>query len=143
MIGRIVPLLWLMALITAGGCTRREMLAIAPATMGTTASRHNHPEGAGYVLIEKATLSARVKFRSVHRWGLRITAHAAPAADGAWPQLGVGIDREPARTVLVRTRRPMSYWVNFSAEPGISELSLTFLNPGPYLVIDRIEIVPL
>ena len=133
----------LLALGVSPGCMRRETLTIAPATMAATASRHNHADGRRYVLIEKATLSARVKFRSVHRWGLRIVAVAAPGPDGAWPRLRVEVDGNPTHTIMVSDRKAVPYWLNFASEPGISELRLSLLNGGAYLVIDQVDLAPL
>jgi hypothetical protein len=142
-ITRITAVCVLLALGTSPGCVRRETLTIAPATMAATACRHNHADGSRYVLIEKATLGARVKFRSVHRWGLRIVALAAPGPDGAWPQLRVEMDGVPTRTIVVSDRKAIPYWLNFASEPGISELRLSLLNGGPYLVIEQVDLVPL
>jgi hypothetical protein len=140
---RVTAACLLLALAASPGCVRRGTLPIAPATMAATASRHNHADGSRYVLIEQATLSARVKFRSVHRWGLRIVALGAPSPDGAWPQLRVEMDGVPTRTIVVGDRTAIPYWLNFASEPGIADLKLTLLNGGAYLVIEQVELVPL
>jgi hypothetical protein len=148
MAGRAVPLAALAALLVVVGCTRRDTLTIAPATMSTTASAQNHPEDGTFVLLETASLGARLKFRSVSRWRLRITARAVPAADGVWPQLRVELDGMPTQTLAITDRRSVPYGFEFVAEPGMADLTLSLLGglptgAGPTLVIERVEIVPL
>lgn len=128
-------------------CTTPTPISIAPADMIPTASALNHPAGQSYVLVEDATVTARVKFTGVQRWGLSITARAEPAADGAWPHLRVELDGAPTHTLVIADAREIPYWFNFASEPGFAELKLSLVgNPptqGPVLVIERIEFVPL
>jgi hypothetical protein len=133
--------------LAVSGCVRRETLAIVPATMAAAPSPLNHPESTAYVLVENATLSARVKFRSVHRWKLGIVARGQPAADGTWPQLRVEITGTFPKTVVVDHGDSVPYWLPFVTEPGFVDLKLSLLNGrasgGPGVVIERVEIVPL
>jgi len=128
-------------------CVRRETLVIVPATMAVLPSPLNHPDGPAYVLVENATLSSRVKFRSVHRWALKVTVHGEAATNGTWPQLRIELDGARTRTVTVDNRAAIPYWFNFVAEPGFADLKLSLLNGrasgGPSVVIERVEIVPL
>jgi hypothetical protein len=115
--------------------------------MAVLPSPLNRQDGDAFVMREPRDLVARVKFLSVHRWGLSITARAEPAADGSWPQLRIELDGARTRTVTVDNRAAIPYWFNFIAEPGFADLKLSLLNGsasgGPSVVIERIEIVPL
>lgn len=134
-------------ILLVAGCVRRETLVILPATMTAHPSPLNHAEGDAFVMREERDLMARMKFASVHRWGLNITARAEPAADGTWPRLRVALDGRPQSTVTVESRTAIPYWFDFIAEPGVADLKLSLANAaspnGPTLVIDRIEVVPL
>lgn len=139
--------LYILAL-TLPGCVERQTLVIPPATMALVPSPLNHPEGPAYVLVENATLSSRVKFRSVHRWALKVTVHGEAATNGTWPQLRIELDEARTRTVTVDNRAAIPYWFNFVAEPGFADLKLSLVNgrassDGPTLMIERVEIVPL
>jgi len=138
----VLPFAW-----AVGACTHAEPVFISPAAMVATASRLNHPEGTSYVLLEPATLTTRVKFRSVQRWGLSITARAEPSPGGSWPHLRIELDGAPTHTLVVDDPREIPYWVNFASEPGFADLKLSLLNgaadgDGPTLIVERLEMVP-
>jgi hypothetical protein len=120
---------------------------IVPANMAATTSALNHAAEQSYVLVEDATLTARVKFLGVQRWALSITARAVPAVDGAWPHLRVELDGAPTHTLVIGDTKEIPYWFNFASEPGFADLKLSlFDNPpsqGPVLVIERIAFIPL
>jgi hypothetical protein len=129
--------------VAVSGCVRRNSLVIPPATMAVLPSPLNRQDGDAFVMREPRDLVARVKFLSVHRWGLSITAHAEPAADGTWPKLRIELDG----TVTVENGVAIPYWFNFVTEPGFADLKLSLLNGraggGPSVVIERLDIVPL
>jgi len=134
--------------LAVSGCVRRNSLVILPATMAAAPSPLNHPDGDAFVMREQRQLIARVKFSSVHRWGLNITARAEPGSDGTWPMLRIELDGTPAKTVTVENSVAIPYWLNFVTEPGCADLKLSLANAapsasGPTLILERVEIVPL
>jgi hypothetical protein len=148
MIPRVGAVAMILGVLVAAGCVRRQTLVIPPATMAVLPSPLNHADGDAFVMREQRELVARVKFSSVHRWGLSITARAEPGEDGIWPILRIELDGTRASTVTVDNRAAIPYWFNFVAEPGFADLKLSLANAapsadGPALVIDGIEIVPL
>lgn len=134
-------------LFACSACAHSTPFTILPADMAATTSALNRPAGQSYVLVENATVTARVKFTGVQRWGLSITARAEQAVDGAWPHLRVELDGAQTHTLVIADARDIPYWFNFASEPGFADLKLSLVdnppNQGPALVIERIEFVPL
>jgi hypothetical protein len=123
-------------------------LEIMPAKMGTHPTPRNHRDGNAYVLMDNGTLATRLRFDTVQRWGLRITAHAEAGADGVWPQLRVEIDGEAPKAIVIGNRLSVPYWMTFASEPGFADLRVSLINGrssgnGPVLVVERIELEPL
>ncbi len=113
--------------------------------MAATESRLNRVEGGSYIFVQSATLSTRLRFTTVHRWGLCIRARAAAA--GVSPRLRVQLDGMPEHTLVIDDPQALPYWINFSSEPGFADLRLTLVTgaagDGPALVIEGIDVVPL
>jgi hypothetical protein len=145
---RQVRALMILGVIALLGCVGRESLLIFPATMAVLPSPLNHADGGAFVMREPRDLVAQVKFSSVSRWGLHITARAEPGVGGTWPQLQVQLDKNPTWLVTVESRTATPYQFNFITEPGLSDLKISLRSAtpaakGPTLVVERIEIVPL
>ncbi len=108
----------------------------------------DYSQGEAVVLPERASLLARLKFRSFSRWGLVIDAAGVQASDGQWPRLGVMIGDTAIATLTINRGGSTRYWLNFLTEPGLADIRLTLVNgrpgmPRPTLTITRLEIVPL
>ena len=129
-------------------CAPPQPLVIMPAKMGAPPSTVNHRDGSAYVFVENGRLQTRLRFDSVRRWGLSITARAQAGADGSWPQLRVELDDVPPQTIVVGDRLSIPYRLTFGSEPGFADIRLSLLNgtasgSGPVLIVERVELTPL
>lgn len=137
-----------MTFFACAGCVARESLVIVPSTMTASAAPANLMQGQTAVLVENATLLARVKFRSVGRWAIVVDAEGREGANGAWPRFRLTVGDVSSGTITVARENRGRYWMSFLTEPGFSDIRLSFFNggtgeSGPSVVITSLELVPL